>query len=265
MARGVVTFAVLLLLAGPAGASAQDAEPPLRATLQLRSTTFFEGEPLYLLAVVHNPGPAPRVVFTKNWLINESQVSVHSSTGADMLRSMGFVDVLYAYGIPRDTIPAGGDLHWVMPLHWFFGSREDTALSWMTHVLGPGSYRADLVFPRTANITDATVEFAIRERTADENRILDFFRAWVARFHHDVRAGGSVDSALGSIGAAYRDTVLAPFHSVLLLEIASVLPVRAGKYSASYEQAIDSLRRDLAQRSSGPDLVRLRESLDRNR
>ena len=254
-------FAVLLMLAGPAGVGAQEAEPPLRATLQLRSTTFFEGEPLYLLAVVHNPGPAPRAVFTRNYLINESQVSVHSSTGADMMRSMGFVDVLYAYGIPKDTIPAGGDLHWVMPLHWFFGSREDTAMGWMSHVLAPGRYRADLVFPRTANITEATLEFAIRERTPDEERVLDAFRVLVAR----LRATGSVDSAVGSIGAAYRDTALTPFHSLLLLEVASVLPARSGNRSTSYEQAIDSLRSDLALRSSGPELVRLREYLDRDR
>ncbi len=252
---------VLVLMAHVAAPGRRDAvaQPAsLRASISVRPTPYFEGEPIYLLVTVHNAGPLSQAVPTVAELSRESEVAVRSTSGADTRRSWTFIDVLG--GGATDTLAPGETLDWIVPVHWYWGSRVERTAGFSYYALAPGEYAVSIVFPDRYSIAPDTVRLRVRARTPEEDRARWAFLAGVPRALSAARDGG--DAALNALMRLHRDTLLAPYTTQLLCDVAGAMEA-VGAHLGRFPSVVDSLRagRALAMAGGSANQVRLIQSI----
>ena len=259
VARRALALLVTLAIIAWSRASAQSGS--FSFTIEARSS-YFEGEPIYLLFRVRNVASGPRTLLNRSALIRQQAETVTDSAGQDMRRLQVFVDVMGTP--PLDTLGPAEEMTWVQPLHWFWGRYREASNDHDFYAFTPGRYRVDVSLP---GVGSAQLLLNVRARTEAEGLARQELLAALVRVDAATRAGG-IDSALAGIVAMLGDSSMAPYHVLIVNDVAYGLegmasathPSPYDRYRA-YHAVTDSIRLERARVLTGAERMRLLEAL----
>ncbi len=185
------------------------------------------------------------------------QVTVRDAAGHNVRGAQAFIDRIGQP--PDDTLEPGARRSWVVPIHWFWGTRRDSLLS-TSFVFDPGVYTIGVTFPDQYRITSAVTHLLVRMPLERDSADRLKFMSAVGRARAAIAAARSLDAAVPILRDAIDDTGLAAYHTILVCDVPATFEGTAPAYSPTFAARMDSLRLLLLGRKAGaPDLARRAE------
>ena len=246
----VAAAALLLLTATPEWGAAQR----LELSTDVGQTTFFEGEPIYLLARLKNIGTD--TAWVAPFALVESTVTLSLRRGdgnaVTVNRAIGDFTVLGRWR--GEPVPPGTSQLNTQVLQNLAGEEQDYRSHLFRNNLSPGQYELRVTFHAHAGVPGTTplileapaIRFEIRKRTVVEEDEVKELEALRAMSWDPVRAADYRMALIDWVGRRLNDQPVDPFLPFLLYEGLyggrQIVPGKTPRFDPDTSEVVSRLR-----------------------